>query len=248
MAGRLYLVGTPIGHLGDVSARVRDTLGGVALIAAEDTRRTGMLLKHLGISGRLTSYHDHNERRKAPALIEALERGDDVAVVSDAGVPGIADPGWHVVRAAIERGIAVTAIPGPTAFVLALVTSGLPAHRFAFEGYLPRKPGPRRKRLAHLRNEERTMVFYETPHKIMATLGDMVEALGDRRAALARELTKQHEETLRGRLPELLAQVSCHRPRGEYVVVIAGAAAEEAGQDDGPGGERTDEFRTNEGD
>jgi len=224
MAGRLYLVATPIGHLGDVSDRVREVLGAVSLIAAEDTRRTGRLLKHLGISARLTSYHDHNERRKFHELIEVLEGGGDVAVVSDAGTPGIADPGWHVVQAAIEREIEITAIPGPTALILALVVSGLPIHRFAFEGYLPKKPGARRRRLADLRAEERTMVFYETPYRLLATLTEMASVLGERRASLSRELTKQHEETIRGTLPTLRDHVSRHPPRGECVLVIAGAS------------------------
>jgi len=223
MTGRLYLVGTPIGHLGDISERVREVLGSVDLIAAEDTRRTGMLLKHMGIQKRLVSYHDHNERRRAPELIAALERGESVAVVSDAGMPGIADPGWHVVQGAIERGVEILAIPGPTAFVLALVLSGLPVDRFIFEGYLPRKPGPRRRRLVGLADEARTMVFYETPYRLEAVLADMVDVLGARRGSLSRELTKMHEETTRGSLPELLDHARAHPPKGEYVIVVAGA-------------------------
>ena len=224
MAGRLYLVGTPIGHLGDVSERAREVLGSVALVAAEDTRHTGKLLKHLGVSVRMTSYHDHNERRKADELVAALEGGDDVAVVSDAGMPGIADPGWRVVQGALERGIEVTAVPGPTALILALVVSGLPTHRFTFEGYLSRKPGARRKQLAQLRAEERTMIFYETPHRLDATLRDMLVAFGERRASLSRELTKQHEETVRGSLSDLVEHVARRTPRGEYVILVAGAA------------------------
>ena len=223
MAGRLYLVATPIGHLGDISDRMREVLGSVDLIAAEDTRRTGMLLKRLDIKSRQTSYHDHNERRKYPELLAALESGQDVAVVSNAGTPGIADPGWHIVQAAIDHGIDIIAVPGPTAFVSALQLSGLPIDRFAFEGYLPRRPGRRRQRLQELQNEPRTMIFYETPHRLESTLSAMQDAFGERRASLSRELTKVHETTIRGSLQELLHQVREQKPRGEYVVVVAGA-------------------------
>ena len=226
MAGSLYLVATPIGHLGDVSERMRDVLASVALIAAEDTRRTGRLLKHLDISGNMTSYHDHNERQKWQLLIETLERDDDVAVVTDAGTPGIADPGWRVVQEAIARDIQIVAIPGPTALVPALILSGLPVHRFVFEGYLPKKSGGRLRRLEELRQEERTMIFYETPHRVAKIIGEMHDVLGDRQASFSRELTKQHEETVRGPLSELRARLEEKPPKGEFVIVVTGTGHE----------------------
>jgi 16S rRNA (cytidine1402-2'-O)-methyltransferase len=222
MAGRLYLVGTPLGNLEDISDRVRNTLGAVSLVAAEDTRRTGMLLKQLGISCRMTSYHDHNERSKWLDLVNVLESGLDVAVVSDAGMPGIADPGWHVIQAAIERDIEIIPIPGPSALVLALVVSGLPLHRFVFEGYLPKKSGARRRRLLEMAGEERTMIFYETPHALVKVIKDMLAVWGDRRASVSRELTKRFEETTRGVLSQILSKFEVQSPRGEFVLVVAG--------------------------
>ena len=183
----------------------------------------GGFLQHLDIRCRLTSYHDHNERQKWPALIEALEAGDDVAVVTDAGTPGIADPGFRIVHEAIAREIEIVAIPGPTAFVPALILSGLPVHRFVFEGYLPKKSGGRLRRLQELLREERTMIFYETPHRVVKILGEMRDVFGDRQASFSRELTKQHEETFRGTLSELLARLEARPPKGEFVLVIAGA-------------------------
>ena len=238
MAGCLYLVATPIGNLADISERIRETLQSVALIASEDTRHTGRLLQHLGVQTKMTSYHDHNERTKWPVLIEALERGDDVAVVSDAGTPGIADPGWHVVQEAIARDIDVISIPGPTAFVSALIVSGLPVHRFAFEGYAARKPSGRRKRLRELSLEERTMIFYETPHRIMSLLKDIQTILGGRRVSVSRELTKQHEETVRGTVSDVLETLEEKKPRGEYAVVVEGYTGKSS--DDESAG---DEFR-----
>ena len=229
MAGRLYLVATPIGNMADVSERVRTILDEAALVACEDTRHTGRLLQHLGIQASLTSYHDHNERTKWPVLIEALERGGDVAVVSDAGTPGIADPGWHVVQEAIARDIEVIAIPGPTALIAALVISGLPVHRFAFEGYAPRKPSARRKRLKELSGEDRTIIFYETPHRISSLLEDVRTALGERRVSVSRELTKQHEETIRGPVSDVIGRMSKGKPRGEYVLVIEGLGRGDTG-------------------
>jgi 16S rRNA (cytidine1402-2'-O)-methyltransferase len=229
MAGRLYLVATPIGNLGDISERTREVLGSVSLVAAEDTRRTGSLLKHLGIQSRITSYHDHNERQKTAALIEALESGEDVAVVTDAGTPGIADPGWHIVQAAIGRDIQLEVIPGPTAFVMALILSGLPVNRFAFEGYLPRKSGKRRRMLEELAGEPRTMIFYEAPYRLAKALGDMADVFGERRASVSRELTKLHEETRRGTLFELRDHASRIAPKGEFVIVVAGTSDPDAG-------------------
>jgi 16S rRNA (cytidine1402-2'-O)-methyltransferase len=223
MAGTLYLVATPIGNLADVSDRVREVLASVSLIGAEDTRRTGVLLKHLDIQTRMTSYHDHNERTKWPKLVERLEADEDIAIVSDAGMPGIADPGWHIVQAALERGIDLTVIPGPTAFVTALVLSGLPVDRFTFEGYLPRKSGRRLNFLRSLVDEDRTMIFYETPYRLEKALVNMVEAFGTRRASVSRELTKIHEETIRGTLPEILDTVQSRSVKGEFVIVVAGA-------------------------
>ncbi len=226
MAGRLYLIATPIGNLGDVSDRVRETLASVSLVAAEDTRRTGTLLKHLGIQARMTSYHDHNERKKWLRLVETLENGEDIAVVSDAGMPGIADPGWHIIQAAIERDIEINVIPGPTAFVMALVLSGLPVDRFTFEGYVPKKPGARKRLFDELANERRTMVFYETPYRIEKTLTEMIGVFGEeRRAAVSRELTKLHEETIRGTLPELVGHMGKRTAKGEFVIVVAGQDA-----------------------
>ncbi|HOF61534.1 MAG TPA: 16S rRNA (cytidine(1402)-2'-O)-methyltransferase [Candidatus Latescibacteria bacterium] len=227
MTGRLYLVGTPIGNLGDVSDRVRAVLASVSLIAAEDTRRTRILLKELGVSCPLTSYHDHNERTKFPELLSALEEGKDVAVVSDAGMPVIADPGWHIIQAAIQRGIEIIPVPGPTAFVLALVVSGLPVHRFTFEGYLPKKSSARRRKLEELAEEPRTMIFYETPHSVRSTLRDALEVLGDRKASLSRELTKKFEETRRGTLSTLLSSCDDKVLRGEFVLVVSGTESVE---------------------
>lgn len=229
MAGRLYLVATPIGNLGDISERMRGVLGSVSLVAAEDTRRTGSLLKHLGIQSRITSYHDHNERQKTAALIEALESGEDVAVVTDAGTPGIADPGWHIVQAAINRRIELEVIPGPTAFVMALILSGLPVNRFAFEGYLPRKSGRRRRMLEELVDEPRTMIFYEAPYRLAKVLADIADIFGERRASVSRELTKLHEETRRGTLSELRDHVSSMTPKGEFVIVVAGTSDPDGG-------------------
>ncbi len=226
MSGRLYLIATPIGNLGDVSDRVRETLAGVSVVAAEDARRTGSLLKHLGIQARLTSYHDHNERQKWPRLVEILENDEDIAIVSDAGMPGIADPGWHIIQAAIERDIDINVIPGPTAFVMALVLSGLPVDRFTFEGYVPKKPGARKRLFDELTNERRTMVFYETPYRIEKTLTEMIGVFGEeRRASVSRELTKLHEETIRGTLSELVEHMSNRTAKGEFVIVVAGVDA-----------------------
>jgi 16S rRNA (cytidine1402-2'-O)-methyltransferase len=230
MIGRLYLVATPIGHLGDVSDRMREVLSNVDLIAAEDTRRTGMLLKHMEIKSRLTSYHDHNERRKWPDLVSVLESGQDVAVVSDAGTPGIADPGWHIIQAAIERQIEIIVVPGPTAFVPALLLSGLRSDRFTFEGYLPRKPGKRRRRLTELSDDIRTMIFYETPHRVRSTVDAMVGIFGPRPASFSRELTKLHETTVRGTLVELAEYLNTHKTQGEYVVVVAGKDGKSAAE------------------
>jgi 16S rRNA (cytidine1402-2'-O)-methyltransferase len=231
--GRLVLVGTPIGNLGDVSARTITALGAADVVAAEDTRRSGRLLAHLEIDKPLVSYHDHNERSRTAPLLDRVEGGEVVAVVTDAGTPGLADPGFRLVREAIARGLSVEAIPGPAAAVQALVLSGLPMDRFVFEGFLPRKAGARAERLTELAGEARTMVFYVSPHRAADELRAMAEGLGDREAAVARELTKLHEQVLHGSL-STLAQAAEDGLRGELTVVVAGvdqAAAEVAGED-----------------
>jgi 16S rRNA (cytidine1402-2'-O)-methyltransferase len=221
--GTLYLVGTPIGNLGDVSQRARETLATVDLVAAEDTRRTGRLLAALGISARTISLFEGNEAHRTGVVVEALSGGRDVAIVSDAGMPGLSDPGYRLVRACVKRGIDVTVVPGPSAAIAALVLSGLPTDRFAFEGYSPRKPADRRRRLAAVARDPRTLIFFESPHRLRAMLGDALDLFGDRLIAVAREMTKLHEEVLRGRISEVLAAISEREVRGECVVVVSGA-------------------------
>ena len=225
MAGTLWLVGTPIGNLGDVTERAREVLSGADLIACEDTRRTRGLLSHLGIEGKqLISFFEGNEERRTGELLEQLRAGRDVAVVSDAGMPALSDPGYRLVAACAAQGIPVDAAPGPSAAVTALVLSGLPTDRFAFEGFLPRKPGARRTRLRELADEPRTLLLFESPRRLPSMLSDAARALGaDRRAAVARELTKVHQEVVRGTLGELAGAIG--EVRGEVVVVIDGAPA-----------------------
>lgn len=219
--GALYVVSTPIGNLGDVTRRAAEILAGVDVIAAEDTRKTRFLLDHLGIKKPVESHFSHNERRRVPELIARLRRGETLAVVSDAGTPGISDPGFVLVHEAAAAGIPVIPIPGPSALLAALAVSGLPTDRFVFEGFLPVKKG-RKARLEELRGEVRTIVLYEAPHRIRRTLSDVKAAMGDRPAVLARELTKKFEEIRRGMLSELIAATEARDPRGEYVLVIAG--------------------------
>lgn len=229
MTGTLYLVGTPIGNLSDITARAAATLGACDLVAAEDTRETRKLLQHLGLDKPITSYHAHNEQAAGARLIERLLAGEAVALVTDAGMPGISDPGADLARRAIEAGIPVMPIPGPTAFVAALVASGLPTGRFVFEGFLSSSPKLRRRRLRALAREDRTLVFYEAPHRIVDTLTDMAEAWGpERLAAIGRELTKRFEEFRRGTLAELKAGALADPPRGEIVLVVAGAPETDA--------------------
>lgn len=223
MPGTLYVVATPIGNLGDFSARAVETLNVVAVIAAEDTRHTGILLKQYGIATPVTSVYDAVERRKTPELIRRLAAGESVALVSDAGTPGIADPGGYLIPQAISAGIPVVAIPGPCAAITALVASGLPMERFVFEGYLPVKPGKLRRRLEALRGEERTVVCYETPHRLVKSLSAIHEVLGDVPMSVARELTKQFEEIRRGPMSEHLAHFTAHPPKGEFVLVFRAA-------------------------
>jgi 16S rRNA (cytidine1402-2'-O)-methyltransferase len=222
MAGTLYLVATPIGNLQDITERALRVLKEADLIACEDTRHTGALLNHYGIRTKLVSYHEHNERERAQEMGQLLAEGSSIALVSDAGTPGISDPGFRLVNAAREAGARVVPVPGATAFVAALIASGLPTDQFFFGGFLPARATQRRARLEDLRAIPATLIFYEAPHRIAAALGDAREILGEREAAVARELTKLHEEVLRGRLSELaerFAAAETHT-RGELVLVI----------------------------
>jgi 16S rRNA (cytidine1402-2'-O)-methyltransferase len=223
-AGRLYIVATPIGNLGDLSVRAREILQSVSLIAAEDTRHTGVLLKHFGIDTPQVSLHDHNERQRTPDLVSRLGQGASIALVSDAGTPAISDPGFDLVRAAAAAGIDVVAIPGPCAAIAALSIGGLPTDRFCFEGFLPARGAARRKRLESLVHEARTMVFYESPHRLRDTLEDCANVFGETRGAtVAREITKMHETVYRGSLLEHLARAATDLDfgRGEIVLLIA---------------------------
>jgi 16S rRNA (cytidine1402-2'-O)-methyltransferase len=220
--GRLVVVATPIGNLSDLSPRAASALASADVVAAEDTRRTRVLLDHAGARVPMVSYHEHNEERRGQELLDRMERGEVIALVSDAGTPGVADPGFRLVRAAAARGLVVEAVPGPVAAVAALVVSGLPTDRFAFEGFLPRKPSARRARLERLASEDRTLVFYVTPHRAAGDLAALAEAFGDREAVVARELTKMHEEVWRGTLGELAARAAAG-VRGELTVVVAAA-------------------------
>jgi 16S rRNA (cytidine1402-2'-O)-methyltransferase len=223
MPGTLYVVATPIGNLDDVSSRAARTLAAVDLIAAEDTRRTGRLLAHLGIARPLRSYYDAVEAERAPGLVRELVAGRSIALVSDAGTPGIADPGYRLIAAAIAAGIPVVPIPGPSAITAFLPVSGLPTDRFAFEGFLPARASERRRRLAALAGEPRTLLFYESGNRIAASVRDMAAAFGGRRAAIGRELTKLHEEVVRGDLDELAARADALASKGELVIGVAGA-------------------------
>lgn len=220
MAGTLYLVATPIGNLQDISTRAIETLRKVDLIACEDTRHSLKLLNHYGISKKLISYHEHNERERAAELIERLQSGESVAVISDAGTPAINDPGFLLVQRAIESGIQVVPVPGPVAYVNAVIVSGLPTDSIFFGGFLPSKKGDRRKRLAEVKDVPATLAFYESPHRVIGSLADCLDVLGDRQAAAVRELTKLHEEIVRGTLKELTAHFSAANPKGEFVLVI----------------------------
>jgi 16S rRNA (cytidine1402-2'-O)-methyltransferase len=219
--GTLYLVSTPIGNLEDMPPRGVRILKEADLVAAEDTRHTGLLMHHFGIRNRLESYHDYNKEKTGPRLIQRLLNGESIAVVSDAGTPGISDPAFNLVRSAAENNIPVVPIPGPTAAIAALSVSGLPTDRFVFEGFLPAKKG-RRTRLVELAKESRTLILYESPHRLIRTLGDLLESLGDRPMSVSRELTKKFEETVRGRISEILAVFSGRKILGEFVLIIHG--------------------------
>jgi 16S rRNA (cytidine1402-2'-O)-methyltransferase len=229
VAGRLDVVATPIGNLGDLSARARDALAAAELIAAEDTRRTGQLLNAIGVSAKLISLHDYNEHSRIEGLVQQLQSGKVIALVSDAGTPLLSDPGFALVRAAAAAGIEVRAIPGPSALTAALSIAGLATDRFAFDGFLPARQGERRAMLERLSDESRTLVFFEAPHRIAATLADLAQIFGgERRAVVARELTKLHETIYRGTLNELreLANNNVDMARGEITLMIEGAAKE----------------------
>jgi 16S rRNA (cytidine1402-2'-O)-methyltransferase len=225
--GRLYVVGTPIGNVDDLSPRARDVLAKADVIAAEDTRHTRGLLSRIGVESRLIAYHEHNEAERVPALLAELSRGKSVALVSDAGTPLISDPGWRLVHAAQAAGIAVVPVPGPCAAVAALSAAGLPTDHFVFEGFLPRGDSARVERLEELKREQRTIVLYEAVHRIAATLSALRDTFGgERRAALARELTKTHEQIVTGTLADLVQRLDSSIPLlGEFVIVVAGAAA-----------------------
>lgn len=227
MSGTLYLVPTPIGNLGDISRRCAETLAAADFIAAEDTRVSLKLLNHLEIKKPLVSYHEHNKKESGPRILERLLQGESCALVTDAGCPAISDPGEDLVRLCAEAGVPVCAIPGPCAAITALSVSALPTGRFAFEGFLPAQKKERRARLEGLKREERTIIFYEAPHRLRETLDALCAAFGpERPVSLCRELTKLHEEILRLPLGEAVAHYAEAEPRGEYVLVVAGAAPE----------------------
>ena len=240
-AGRLYVVATPIGNLGDLSERAREILRSVSLIAAEDTRHTGVLLKHFGIQTPQVSLHEHNEQQRSGGIIERLQQGASVALVSDAGTPGINDPGFELVRAAAAAGCEILAVPGPCAAIAALSIGGLPTDRFCFEGFLPARGAARRKRLQSLAAEARTLVLYEAPHRVRETLEDCTAVFGgERNATVAREITKLHETTYRGSLRELLEREGSDADfgRGEIVLLIAGLPQTPADEEGGADGHR----------
>lgn len=233
MPGTLYICATPIGNLEDITLRALRVLKEVDLIAAEDTRHTRKLLSHYEIKTPLTSYYEHNARQKGPYLLEQLLQGKNIALVSDAGTPGISDPGSLLVQEAIKAQIPVVPVPGATAFVAALCVSGLPTDKFVFEGFLPRKDKERTKQLENLISEERTLIFYEAPHRLLATLKSIGEVMPDRRLVVARELTKQYEEILRGTPEELYHHFAENSPRGEFTLILQGRTGEEEQEETG---------------
>jgi len=220
-AGVLYIVSTPIGNLEDITLRALRVLKEADIIAAEDTRHTGLLLKHFDIKNRIVSYHDHNKERSGPRLIEKLLQGENIAVVSDAGTPGISDPAFYLVRLAKENLITVSPVPGPSALISGLVVSGLPTDRFVFEGFLPVKKN-RKTRLNNLAEEDRTIVLYESPYRLLKTLKDLKEILGNRKVAVCRELTKKFEEIVSSTIDEAFEYFSSKSVRGEFVLIIQG--------------------------
>lgn len=222
MYGRLFLVATPIGNLADITFRAVQTLKKVDLIACEDKRVSGKLLAHYEIKKPLVTYNDVNKFNSAPGIMERLKAGENVALITDAGSPCISDPGFYLVNMAIAEGVEIEAIPGPSALIHALTVAGLPLHSFVFEGFLPHKGSKRNRRLASLEEEKRTIILYESPHRLNATLNDLLNHLGNRRAVIARELTKMHEEILRSNLADLVEKYENEKPRGEFVIVLEG--------------------------
>jgi 16S rRNA (cytidine1402-2'-O)-methyltransferase len=218
----LYLISTPIGNLGDISQRALDTIKECDLVVSEDTRKTGFLLNHFGIKKPQFSFREDNEQKALPKVMSELAAGRTIGLVTDAGTPAISDPGFILVRAALAESIPVTAIPGPTALIMAVVLSGLPVHSFTFRGFGPRKSGPRKRWLAVDQNSPHTLVFYESPYRLDDFLADAIEVYGDRPAAIANDLTKKFELVMRGKLSELLEQIKKEPPRGEYCIVIGG--------------------------
>lgn len=228
--GKLYIVGTPIGNLGDFSERAKETLTQVDFICAEDTRVTAVLLNKFGIKKPLISYHEHNARQRGEEILPRLLEGESCAVVTDAGMPCISDPGEEIVKLCAEHGVEIVAVPGPTAAMSALAISGLPSKRFCFEGFLSVTKRIRREHLEQLKPLPQTLIFYEAPHKLKNTLNDLLEILGDRRISLCRELTKIHEEVIRGKISDMITLYEQQEPRGEYVLIVEGA---EESTDDG---------------
>jgi 16S rRNA (cytidine1402-2'-O)-methyltransferase len=222
MSGTLFIVATPIGNLEDISFRAVRILSEVDLIAAEDTRHSRILLTKYQINAPLTSYHKFNIREKTLYLVEKLSQGQNIALISDSGMPGISDPGFELIQAAIEHKIRVEPIPGPSAAITALAVSGLPSDRFVFEGFLPKKPGKKIKRLKELKEEERTIIIYESPFRLLKTLMDIKEVMGERQVAIGRELTKKFEEVIRGELGEVIERMKENKVRGEIVIVVSG--------------------------
>ena len=234
MSGELYIVGTPIGNLGDLSPRAAETLAAVDFIAAEDTRVTCKLLNHFGIKTKLVSYHAHNRREKGPDILERILNGESCALVTDAGMPAISDPGQELVALCRAHGVKVNAVPGPSAVVTALALSGLNVSRFSFEGFLSMNKPKRRAHLEEIRTERKTMVFYEAPHKLAATLADLYETLGDRRVAIVKELTKLHENAEITTLAAAAAKYADETPKGEFVIVIEAKTPEERAAEQPP--------------
>ena len=220
--GILYICGTPIGNLEDITLRALKILKEVNLIAAEDTRHTLKLLNHYRINTKITSYYEYNKFKKAPYLVKILKEGQDIALVSDAGMPGISDPGYVLIDLALKNNIKIIPIPGVSALITALVVSGLPTDKFVFEGFLPRKIKERKRYFKSIENEERTIIFYETPHRLKRALKDMLEILGDRKVVLARELTKMYEEIIRGKLSQILSKIDSKEIKGEITLIVQG--------------------------
>ncbi len=222
MTGTLYIVATPIGNLGDISQRAIETLKEVAAVACEDTRHTGMLLQHLQIRKQLISYHQHNEARRSPEILAKLQGGENIALVSDAGTPLISDPGYRLMRLCIDSGITVTSIPGPVALINALVLSGLASHSFYFGGFLPVKSGQRKNKFKKLGELDATLIFYESPHRLLKSLQDIQEVFPEREVVLVKEMTKKFERCYRGKASQIITELSNNSVKGEFVVLIAG--------------------------